>query len=138
EWHTNPAYRTLKEVYLLASDWLLKQADAVDDDVDETERQRINFHLRQFVDAMSPTLMLMSNPTALHKAIETGGASVAAGARNLMADLNAGRLSMVDAEAFAPGRNLALSPEEVVHRYRLIGLIQYEPTTEQAHAMPLL
>ena len=84
EWHTNPVYRTLKEVYLLASDWLMKQADAVDD-MDEAERQRINFHLRQFVDAMSPTLMLMSNPAALHKAIETGGASVVAGARNLAA-----------------------------------------------------
>ena len=76
EWHTNPVYRTLKEVYLLASDWLIKQADAADDDMDKAERQRINFHLRQFVDAMSPTLMLMSNPAALHKAIETGGASV--------------------------------------------------------------
>ena len=95
EWHTNPVYRTLKEVYLLASDWLMKQSDAVDDDLDEAERQRINFHLRQFVDAMSPTLMLLSNPAALQKAIETGGASVVAGAHNLMADLNAGRLSMV-------------------------------------------
>ena len=80
-------------------------------DMDEAERQRINFHLRQFVDAMSPTLMLMSNPAALHKAIETGGASVAAGARNLIADLNAGRLSMVDAEAFAPGATLPSRPE---------------------------
>ena len=138
EWHTNPVYRTLKEVYLLASDWLMKQADAVDDDMDEAERQRINFHLRQFVDAMSPTLMLMSNPAALHKAIETGGASVVAGARNLMADLNAGRLTMVDAEAFAPGRNLALSPGKVVHRNRLIELIQYSPSTEQVHKTPLL
>ena len=136
EWHTNPVYCTIKEVYLLASDWLLKQAD--DDDLDEAERQRINFHLRQFVDAMSPTLMLMSNPAAVHKAIETGGASVAAGARNLMADLNAGRLSMVDAEAFAPGRNLALTPGKVVHRNRLIELIQYAPTTEQVHKTPLL
>src|SRR3954453_5056466 len=119
EWHTNPVYRTLKEVYLLASDWLMKQADAVDDDMDEAERQRVNFHLRQFVDAMSPTLMLMSNPAALHKAIETGGASVVAGARNLMNDLSAGRLTMVDAEAFAPGRNLALTPGKVVHRNRL-------------------
>jgi polyhydroxyalkanoate synthase subunit PhaC len=66
EWHTNPVYRTLKEVYLLASDWLLKGADA-DDGMDEAERQRIKFHLRQFVDAMSPTLMLISNPAALHK-----------------------------------------------------------------------
>ena len=137
EWHTNPAYRTLKEVYLLASDWLLKQSDA-DDDLDEAERQRINFHLRQFVDAMSPTLMLMSNPAALHKAIETGGASVVAGARNLMTDLKAGRLSMVDAEAFAPGRNLALTPGKVVHRNRLIELIQYAPTTEKVHKTPLL
>ena len=138
EWHTNPVYRTLKEVYLLASDWLLKQADAVDDDMDEAERQRITFHLHQFVDAMSPTLMLMSNPAALHKAIETGGASVVAGARNLMADLTAGRLSMVDAEAFAPGRNLALTPGKVVHRNRLIELIQYAPSTEQVHKTPLL
>src|SRR4051794_17430488 len=138
EWHTNPVYRTLKEVYLLASDWLMKQADAVDDDMDEAERQRISFHLRQFVDAMSPTLMLMSNPAALHKAIETGGASVVAGARNLMADLNAGRLTMVDAEAFAPGRNLALTPGKVVHRNRLIELIQYSPSTGQVHKTPLL
>jgi polyhydroxyalkanoate synthase subunit PhaC len=137
EWHTNPAYRTLKEVYLLASDWLLKQSDA-DEGMDDTELQRINFHLRQFVDAMSPTLMLMSNPAALHKAIETGGASVVAGARNLMTDLNAGRLTMVDAEAFAPGRNLALTPGKVVHRNRLIELIQYSAATEQVYTTPLL
>jgi len=138
EWQANPVYRTLKEVYLLASDWLMKQADAVDEDMGEAERQRITFHLRQFVDAMSPTLMLMSNPAALHKAIETGGSSVVAGARNLMNDLSAGRLTMVDADAFAPGRNLALSPGKVVHRNRLIELIQYSPTTEQVHKTPLL
>jgi polyhydroxyalkanoate synthase len=136
EWHANPVYRSLKEVYLLASDWLLKQGDA--DDMDEAERQRITFHLRQFVDAMSPSLMLMFNPAALHKAIETGGASVIAGARNLMADMNAGRLSMVDLEAFAPGRNLALTPGKVVHRNRLLELIQYAPTTDQVHQTPLL
>jgi len=82
--------------------------------------------------------MLMSNPAALRKAIETGGASVAAGARNLLADINAERLSMVDAEAFAPGRNLALTPGKVIHRNRLIELIQYAPTTEKVHKTPLL
>ena len=55
-----------------------------------------------------------------------------------MADLNAGRLTMVDAEAFAPGRNLALTPGKVVHRNRLMELIQYSPSTEQVHKTPLL
>ncbi|WP_336492601.1 PHA/PHB synthase family protein [Methylobacterium nigriterrae] len=136
EWRTNPAFLALKELYLLASDWLLEQGDVAD--LEEAERQRLNFHLRQFVDAMSPALMLMSNPVALRKAIETGGASLADGARNLLTDITAGRLSMVDAKAFAPGRNLALTPGKVVHRNRLMELIQYSPTTEQVHRTPLL
>ena len=36
--------------------------------------------------------------------------------RNLMNDIRQGRLTMVDASAFAPGRNLALTPGKVVHR----------------------
>ncbi len=136
DWHANPAYRTLKDAYLLASDWLLHQGEA--DDMEPAERQRLQFHLRQFVDAMSPALMLVSNPVAMRRAVETGGASVASGLQNLMADLKEGRLSMVDETAFAPGRNLALSPGKVVHRNKLIELIQYSPSTEQVHAIPLL
>jgi polyhydroxyalkanoate synthase len=136
EWHSNPVYRTLKEAYLLASDWLLKQGEA--DGLDEAERQRLTFHLRQFVDAMSPSLLLFSNPAALRRAIETGGSSLADGARNLLKDLRAGRLSLVDTDAFAPGRNLALSPGKVVHRNELMELIQYAPTGGKVHKTPLL
>ena len=82
EWQENPIYRTIRDVYLLASDWLLRQGEALD--VDDAEKQRINFHLRQFVDAMSPTLLLVSNPVALRRAMETGGASLANGVRNLL------------------------------------------------------
>ena len=136
EWHNTPIYHTLKELYLLASDWLLKQGEI--EGMDEAERQRLNFHLRQFVDAMSPSLLLVSNPAALRRAMETGGASLADGAHNLLNDLKEGRLSIVDVTAFAPGRNLALTPGKVVHRNRLIELIQYAPTTETVHATPLL
>ena len=73
EWRGNPVYRTLKEIYLLASDWLLRQTSEADD-LSPAERQRLDFHLRQFVDAMSPTLLLASNPVALRRAVETGGA----------------------------------------------------------------
>ena len=87
---------------------------------------------------MSPTLLLLSNPAALRKAMETGGASLAAGARNLLHDLKEGRLSMVDTTAFAPGRNMAMTPGKVVYRNRLIELIQYEPTTKTVHAVPIM
>ena len=137
EWQTNPAYRTLKELYLLASDWLLRRVSEADD-LSPAERQRLDFHLRQFVNAMSPTLLLAANPVALRRAVETGGASVAEGTRNLLRDLKAGKLSMVDVTAFAPGRNLALSPGKVVYRNKLIELIQYAPKTEAAHKTPLL
>ena len=30
EWHANPVYRTLKDMYLLASDFLLKEGEAED------------------------------------------------------------------------------------------------------------
>jgi polyhydroxyalkanoate synthase len=70
--------------------------------------------------------------------METGGASIADGARNLLGDLREGRLSMVDATAFAPGRNLALTPGKVVFRNRLIELIQYAPETDQVREVPLL
>ena len=47
--------------------------------MDAAERERLNFHLQQFVNAMSPTLLLVSNPAALRRAMETGGASLAEG-----------------------------------------------------------
>ncbi|HEY7577374.1 MAG TPA: class I poly(R)-hydroxyalkanoic acid synthase [Acetobacteraceae bacterium] len=137
EWQGNPAYRALKESYLLASDWLLRLADDVED-MTPAERQRLRFHLQQFVNAMSPALSLASNPAALRRALETGGVSVADGLRNLLGDLRQGRLSMVDVTAFQPGRNLALSEGKVIYRNKLIELIQYKAKTDAVYQVPLL
>jgi polyhydroxyalkanoate synthase subunit PhaC len=152
EWQANPAYQALQQLYLLASDYLAEQAAAgaaeqaaAGDDADAgadreevAERRRTEFYVRQFVEAMSPTNFLLTNPAALRRAMETGGQSVAQGTRNLLADLEAGRLSMTDLEAFAPGRNLATTPGKVVLRNQLIELLQYEPRTERVHQVPVL
>ena len=137
EWQHNPAYRTLKELYLLASEWLLGAAAEVEP-LTPAERQWLNFHLRQFVDAVSPALSLASNPVALRRALETGGASLADGWRNLIGDVQQGKLTMVDATAFQLGRNLAVSAGKVVYRNKLIELIQYEPQSKSVHETPLL
>jgi len=135
-WQANPGYRLLRDAYLLASDWLMQQAE--DAGTDARQHQRLMFHLRQFVDATSPALLFASNPAAIQRAIETGGASLVDGTRNLMEDLAAGRLSMADETAFAPGKNLATTPGKVVLRNALCELIQYAPATETAFAKPLL
>ncbi len=55
-----------------------------------------------------------------------------------MRDVAAGQVKMTDTDAFAPGRNLAIQPGQVVYRNKLIELIQYAPTTETVFSTPLL
>jgi polyhydroxyalkanoate synthase len=136
EWENNPFYQTLKESYLLASEYLLKEADETDGQ-DTEEQRRLKFHLKQFVDAMAPVNFLLTNPAAMRRIMETGGASLAEGTRNLLADLREGRLSMTDTTAFELGENIAVTPGKVVYRNELIELIQYEPKTEQVYEVPI-
>jgi polyhydroxyalkanoate synthase len=137
EWESNPFYATLKESYMLASEFLLREAEETDGQ-DTEEQRRLKFHLKQFVDAMAPVNFFLSNPAALKRAVETGGASIAEGTRNLLADLQEGRLSMTDMNAFEFGKNIAVTPGKVVYRNDLIELIQYEPKTEKVHETPIL
>ena len=135
EWESNPYYQTLKESYLLASEYLLNEAEETDGQEDE-EQRRLRFHLQQFVDAMAPVNFLLTNPAALRRIAETGGTSLAEGTRNLLADLEEGRLSMTDTTAFELGENIAVTPGKVVYRNELIELIQYEPQTEKVYETP--
>src|SRR5215210_7434635 len=138
EWESNPYYKMLKEMYLLTSEYILKEAEETDNGQDPEEQRCLKFHLKQFVDAIAPVNFFHTNPAAIRRAIETGGMSLADGARNLALDLEEGRLSMVDAEAFEVGENLATTPGKVVYRNRLMELIQYEPQTEQVYETPIL
>ena len=65
EWEQHPFFRLLKHSYLAISDQLLNEVER--QALDSTERQRLMFHVRQFVDAMSPTLFLPTNPAALRR-----------------------------------------------------------------------
>jgi polyhydroxyalkanoate synthase subunit PhaC len=136
EWEQHPFFRLLKQSYLALSRYVLQEAERRA--IDHAEQQRLVFYLMQFLDLMSPTVFLPTNPAALRKAWETGGSSVTDGLRNLLDDLHQGRLSMTDTTAFTPGKNLATTPGKVVYRNRLIELIQYAPMTAQTYVVPLL
>jgi polyhydroxyalkanoate synthase len=91
---------------------------------------------------MSPTNFLGTNPDALERAVETEGESLVKGLENLIADLEANNGEMVvrlaDDTAFELGTNIATTPGEVVYRNRIMELIQYTPTTDEVHEVPLI
>ncbi len=64
---------------------------------------------------MSPANFPATNPEVIKKAIETRSESIAAGMRNLMEDIQKGRITRVDESAFEVGRNLAATPGAVVY-----------------------
>jgi polyhydroxyalkanoate synthase len=87
---------------------------------------------------MCPTNFAATNPAVLRAALESSGESMTRGLGNLIADTHKGRISQSDESAFEVGRNLALTPGDVVYENELIQLIQYAPATPQVAARPLV
>ena len=137
EWSESPYFDYLRQAYLVNADFLDKLIEAVPVD-DAAARDRLKFFTRQFIDAMAPSNFVATNPEFISTALQTQGASITAGIRNLVADLGKGRISMTDDDAFEVGRNLAVTPGQVIFENELIQLIQYAPATPQVHARPLL
>jgi poly[(R)-3-hydroxyalkanoate] polymerase subunit PhaC len=127
----------LKQYYLLTATTWLKAVSGIEG-LDERERRRLTFFLRQYLDAVSPTNFAFTNPQVIHETIDTGGQNLVKGMQNFLRDIMEGGIKITDTSAFQVGRDLAITPGKVVYRNPLIELIQYSPTTPQVHAIPLL
>lgn len=136
-WTENPFFDALKQTYLLVASNMLKMASQVEG-LNEHQKHKMLFYVRQFLDSISPTNFVFSNPQVIEETIRTGGENLAKGTENLLRDIQQGQIKMTDTEAFQPGRNLAITPGQVVYRNKLIELIQYAPNTPQVYSIPLL
>lgn len=140
-WQTNPYFNYIKQQYMLNAQTITDAVDAVDG-MDQKDKQRLTYFSRQIVDMMAPTNFLGLNPDALERAAETDGQSLVQGLENLIADLEANDGELVvrlaDETAFEIGENIATTPGKVVFRNRMMELIQYAPSTETVHAIPLI
>ena len=140
-WKDSEVFDFIKQSYLLSARYIqdaVKQADGME----PATAQKVDFYSRQFIDAMSPSNFLMTNPEVLRKTAETGGENLIKGLNNLLGDLERGkgslRIKMTDMEAFKIGENIAVTPGKVVYQNDLMQLIQYTPTTEKVLKRPLL
>jgi len=140
-WKDSEVFDFIKQSYLLSARYVndvVKEADGLD----AKTAQKIDFYARQFVDAMSPSNFVLTNPEVLRKTADSGGENLIKGLSNLLSDLERGRgklhIRMTDTEAFKLGENIGVSPGKVVFQNELMQLIQYSPTTEQVLKRPLL
>ena len=140
-WKENEVFDFIKQSYLLSARYVQDVVKDVDG-LDAKTAQKVDFYSRQFIDAMSPSNFLMTNPEVLRKTAETGGENLIKGLSNLLGDLERGkgqlRIKMTDMDAFKLGENIAVSPGKVVYQNELMQLIQYTPETGKVLKRPLL
>ncbi|PLZ03663.1 class I poly(R)-hydroxyalkanoic acid synthase [Burkholderia sp. WAC0059] len=136
EWKDTPAYAFTAAWYLLNARYLRELVDAID--IDPKTRERIRFAVEQWTAAASPSNFLALNPEAQKALLDSRGESLRQGVRNLLADLQRGKISQTDESRFVVGRNLATTPGAVVFENELFQLIQYRPRTPTVRERPLL
>ena len=140
-WQQSEIFDFIKQSYLLSARYVQDVVQHVDG-LDPKTARKVDFYTRQFVDAMSPSNFLLTNPEVLRKTAETGGENLLRGLNNLLGDLERGRgkwtVKMTDMDAFRVGENIGVSPGRVVFQNALMQLIQYSPSTETVLKRPLL
>lgn len=140
-WHTHPYFKFIKQQYLHNAEAVQSSIEAIDG-LEQTEKKRLEYFSKQIVDMMAPTNFLATNPDALEQAVQTQGQSLIDGLENLIEDLEANNgelvIRLADEKAFELGRNIATTPGKIVFRNHMFELVQYSPSTETTHAIPVV
>ncbi|MTI43874.1 polyhydroxyalkanoate synthase [Roseibium hamelinense] len=136
-WTTNPAYRAMASSYLAFTQGIDAWVDSLQ--LDDRNKLRAKLLTSVVADTISPTNTVLGNPTAAKTTFDHGGKNLVAGLKNFIGDMagNGGLPAMVDKSKFTVGKNLALSPGQVVYREDHLELIQYTPQTEKVYSKPI-
>ena len=137
-WTGHPLLRRSVQAYLAAAQ--SAEALVAGAELGWRDDTRLKFLLANLIAAAAPSNNPLLSPAAWKALIDTGGGSAVRGLRALATDLAAPPRvpSMVAADAFEVGRDLAVTPGGVVYACEQFELIQYQPTTDSVYRYPLL
>lgn len=140
DWQENATFDFLKQAYLIGGKWAQDMVAGAE--LDEHTKLKARFYLEQITNAVSPSNFPLSNPEVLKATLASSGENFLHGMDRLEKDFKSPdgrlRITQTDKNAFALGRDLAMSPGKVVFRNDLFELIQYTPSTEQTFETPLI
>jgi polyhydroxyalkanoate synthase len=137
EWHRNAFYCLLLQYYLTYTR-LLERVLYDTPGASRKDQRAAAFWARQWFNTLAPSNFFVTNPVAIRKAWNSAGGSVMRGFENLVEDLMAGDLQMVDDTAFKIGENVANTPGQIVFRNAIMEVIQYRPLRDRVHATPVV
>lgn len=141
EWNKNPFFQLMRDMYLLNSKTLSEAVSNVEG-VEAGKKKRVEFYTKQFLEAVSPSNFLATNPELLKYTFDNKGENIIEGIENFLDDVSCedGSLNVriSDNTAFRPGENIALSKGSVVYQNDVLQLIQYHPSTDEVFRVPVL
>lgn len=136
EWRDSVYHDYLKQHYLLGARLIDGIVEAAA--LEPGAKRRLRFYAHQIVDMMCPANFAATNPEVVKAALGSEGQALAQGLRNLIGDVEKGRISQTDESAFDVGRNIAVTPGAVVYENDVMQIIQYAPATPTVRARPFV
>lgn len=139
-WEENYLLDFIKQSYLITARHLQQTIEQVEG-LDEASQRQVRLLTQQYLDSLSPTHFILTNPEVLHETLHSKGRNLVDGLKILLGELETGVASGGPGAGPDERRLVEYSANPrgtVIFRNRLMQLLQFEPTTPRHYKIPLL
>ena len=121
-WQQSIYFDFIRKYYMISADWTKKTVGQYELDTDS--KRFLEFTSSQFVDALSPSNFVFSNPEVIRESLESGMSNITKGMENFLLDIKKSgglmNISTTDKSSFQIGKNLATTKGKVIFQNDLI------------------